>query len=101
MNENASPLDLEKEKQTNKNLAIAVGVLGLGAFGAFYVLFFFTMVFKPGLLFNLMPMHLSFLVLRQHHCLDHLERPGMGAGGLCSFVRLVSGDRRRPADPFL
>lgn len=55
MNEDPSP-DLEKEKQTNKKLAIAVGVLGLGAFGAFYVLFFITMIFRPGLFFNMMPM---------------------------------------------
>jgi len=55
MNEDASVFDLEKEKQTNKKLAIGVGVLGLGAFGAFYVLFFFTMIFRPGLLFDLLP----------------------------------------------
>lgn len=55
MTEDPSP-ELEKEKQTNKKLAIAVGVLGLGAFGAFYVLFFITMIFRPGLFFNMMPM---------------------------------------------
>ena len=59
MNENPSLPDLEKEKQTNKKLAIAVGILGLGAFGAFYVLFFITMIFRPSLLFNLLPMQSS------------------------------------------
>jgi len=56
MNEDPSLPDLEKDKQTNKKLAITVGLLGLGAFGAFYVLFFIAMIFKPGLLFNLLPM---------------------------------------------
>jgi uncharacterized RDD family membrane protein YckC len=56
MNEDFSLPDLEKEKRTNKKLAIAIGVLGLGAFGAFYILFFITMIFRPGLLFNMMPM---------------------------------------------
>ncbi len=56
MNEDPSLPEQEKEKQTNRNLAIAVGVLGLGAFGAFYALFFITMIFRPGLLFNMLPL---------------------------------------------
>ncbi len=56
MNEDPSLLNLEKEKQTNRKLAIAVGVLGLGAFGAFYVLFFIILIYRPGLCFNMLPM---------------------------------------------
>ncbi len=47
--------DREKAKRTNTKLAIAVGVLGMGAFGAFYVLFFLMMFLKPGLIFSIMP----------------------------------------------
>jgi uncharacterized RDD family membrane protein YckC len=47
--------DLEKEKKTNQKLAVGVGVLGLGAFGAFYILFFITMIFRPGIFFNMLP----------------------------------------------
>lgn len=56
MNGDPSLPDREKEKLTNKRLAIGVGVLGLGAFGAFYALFFLTMIFRPGLLFDMLPM---------------------------------------------
>lgn len=48
-------VDLEKRKKTNQQLAIGVGVLGVGAFGAFYVLFFLVMLLKPGLFFGMMP----------------------------------------------
>lgn len=48
-------VDIEKQKRTNQKLAIGVGVLGTGAFGAFYVLLFLVMVFKPGLFFGMMP----------------------------------------------
>ena len=37
-------VDVEKQKKTNQTLAIGVGVLGVGAFGAFYVLFFLVAV---------------------------------------------------------
>ncbi len=56
MSDDSSLPDQEKEKLINKKLAIAVGILGLGAFGAFYVLFFFAMLFRPGLLFNMLPL---------------------------------------------
>jgi uncharacterized RDD family membrane protein YckC len=56
MNEDPSLPGQEKEKLINRKLAIGVGVLGLGAFGAFSVLFFITMIFRPGLLFNMLPM---------------------------------------------
>lgn len=55
MSENTIVLDEEKERKTNKNLAIGVGVLGFGAFGAFYVLFFIIMILKPGLILSMMP----------------------------------------------
>ena len=44
------------EAKANRNLAIWVGVLGLGAFALFYALFFALMLLRPGLLFKLMPM---------------------------------------------
>jgi uncharacterized RDD family membrane protein YckC len=47
--------DIEKKKKTNQKLAIGVGALGVGAFGAFYVIFFLVMIFKPGLFFSMMP----------------------------------------------
>ncbi len=56
MDEDAFPPDREKEKRTNKRLAVAVGVLGLGAFAAGYVLFFFAMILRPGLVFELLPL---------------------------------------------
>lgn len=55
MSEESMLADTEQEKRTNKRLAIGVGVLGLGAFGAIYVLFFIVMIFKPGLFFSIMP----------------------------------------------
>jgi uncharacterized RDD family membrane protein YckC len=51
----SATVDIEKQKKTNQKLAIGVGVLGMGAFGAFYVLLFLIMVFKPGLFFGMMP----------------------------------------------
>jgi len=56
MNEDPSPSALEQEKRANKNLAIAVGILGLGLFTALYVLFFVTMIFRPGLFLDLLPL---------------------------------------------
>ncbi len=47
--------DNDKQVKTNRNLAVWIGVLGLGSFGLFYVLFFAVMVFHPGLMFKLMP----------------------------------------------
>lgn len=44
-----------KEKKTNRNLAIVVGIIGLGSFALFYVLFIAIMIMRPGLMFNLMP----------------------------------------------
>jgi uncharacterized RDD family membrane protein YckC len=55
MNEDPTLPDQEKDKRTNRKLAIAVAVLGLGAFGAVYALLFITMIFRPGLLFDLLP----------------------------------------------
>ena len=55
MTENAPSPDREKEKKTNQKLAIGVGVLGMGMFGSFYVLFFVVMLFKPGLFFSILP----------------------------------------------
>ena len=45
-----------EDKNTNRNLAIGVGVLGFGAFALFYILFFVVMITRPGLLFQIMPM---------------------------------------------
>ncbi len=47
--------DMDKEKKTNTRLAVAVGVVGIGAFGAFYVLVLFMMLLRPGLLFSVLP----------------------------------------------
>lgn len=47
--------DREQEKRTNTKLAVGVGVIGAGAFGAFYVLFFLMMILRPGLIFGIMP----------------------------------------------
>lgn len=55
MSEVAMPLDSEKEKRTNKKLAMGVGVLGLGAFGALCVASFLVIILKPGLIFSMMP----------------------------------------------
>ncbi len=55
MSEDREQPDREQEKRTNTKLAVGVGVLGVGAFGAFYVLFFLVMIFKPGLIFSVMP----------------------------------------------
>lgn len=59
MSEKNMPLDCEKEKRTNQKLAIGVGVLGLGAFCALYVVFFLVMIFKPGLIFSMMPENIT------------------------------------------
>ena len=45
----------EKEKRTNQRLAIGVGVLGLGASAALYVLIYIVMQTNPGILFGLLP----------------------------------------------
>jgi len=45
----------EIEKRTNQRLAIGVGVLGLGACAALYVLFYIVMLTNPGMLFGLLP----------------------------------------------
>jgi hypothetical protein len=63
MSEVAMPLDSEREKRTNKRLAVGVGVLGLGAFGALYVLCFLVMILKPGLIFSMMPEKITTHVL--------------------------------------
>jgi uncharacterized RDD family membrane protein YckC len=55
MNQEGMPPDVEQEKRTNRRLAIGVGVLGVGAFGFFYILFFLMMFLKPGLIFSMMP----------------------------------------------
>jgi uncharacterized RDD family membrane protein YckC len=55
MSEESILVDQEQEKRTNKRLAIGVGVLGLGAFSFFYILFFLMMFLKPGLIFSMMP----------------------------------------------
>jgi hypothetical protein len=55
MSEETKLVDREQEKRTNKRLAIGVGVLGLGAFAFFYVLFFLMMFLKPGLIFSMIP----------------------------------------------
>jgi len=55
MSEERMLVDQEQEKRTNKRLAIGVGVLGVGAFGFFYVLFFLMMFLKPGMIFSMMP----------------------------------------------
>jgi uncharacterized RDD family membrane protein YckC len=47
--------DMDKEKRTNTRLAVGVGVLGIGAFGAFYVVFFLMMIFRPGMILSLVP----------------------------------------------
>jgi uncharacterized RDD family membrane protein YckC len=47
--------DSVEEKRINRNLAIGVGVLGVGMFGLFYTLFFFVMILRPGMVFKLMP----------------------------------------------
>ena len=44
-----------EEAKANRNLAIWVGVLGLGAFGLFYVFFFALMFLRPGLIFKVIP----------------------------------------------
>jgi uncharacterized RDD family membrane protein YckC len=44
-----------QEMKANRNLAIGVGVLGLGFFGLFYLLFFAVMFLRPGLIFKLVP----------------------------------------------
>jgi len=59
MSEVTMPLDREKEKRTNRKLAIGVGVLGLGAFGALYAAFFLVMLLKPGLIFSMMPENIT------------------------------------------
>ncbi len=48
-------LDSIEEKKSNRNLAIAVGVLGVVLFGLFYVLFFAALFLRPGMMFKLMP----------------------------------------------
>ncbi len=55
MNEQDGQQDMEKMKKTNTRLAVGVGVFGMGMVGLFYVLFFMTMLFKPGLFFSVMP----------------------------------------------
>ncbi len=47
--------DMDKEKKTNTRLAVAVGVLGMGVFGAFYILLLLMMFLRPGLLLSLLP----------------------------------------------
>ena len=55
MNDNVIQPNDSKEKKTNRNLAIGIGVLGLGSFALFYVLMFAVMILRPGLMFKLMP----------------------------------------------
>ncbi len=47
--------DDERQKTTNRNLAIAIGIGGFGLFVLFYILFFAVMITRPGLMFKLMP----------------------------------------------
>ena len=54
MNDPIQP-DNSAEIKANRNLAIWVGVLGLGGFGLCYVLFFALMLLRPGLIFKLIP----------------------------------------------
>lgn len=55
MNDNVIHTDSSDEAKANRNLAIWVGVLGLGGFALCYVLFFALMVLRPGLIFKMMP----------------------------------------------
>ncbi len=55
MNEENNQPDIDKQKKTNRNLAIGVGVLGFGAFALFYILFFAVMIIRPGMVFKIMP----------------------------------------------
>jgi uncharacterized RDD family membrane protein YckC len=55
VNEENNHPDMDKEKKTNRNLAIGVGVLGFGAFALFYILLLAVMFTRPGLLFKIMP----------------------------------------------
>ncbi len=55
MSEDSELQDNEKERRTNTRLAVAIGVIGLGALGAFYLLFFLMIILRPGLLFSVMP----------------------------------------------
>lgn len=55
MNDSIIQPDNGEEVKANRNLAIWIGVLGLGAFGLFYVLFFAVMIMQPGLMFKLFP----------------------------------------------
>ena len=47
--------DIDKEKKTNKNLAIGIGVLGFSGFVLFYVLLFAVMIIRPGLMLSILP----------------------------------------------
>ena len=55
MNEENSQPDIDRQKKTNRNLAIGVGVLGFSLFVLFYILLFAVMIIRPGLMFKIMP----------------------------------------------
>jgi uncharacterized RDD family membrane protein YckC len=55
VNDNVIQPDNGKQVKTNRNLAVWIGVLGLGSFGLFSVLFIAVMIFHPGLMFKVMP----------------------------------------------
>ncbi len=54
--------DDSKEQKTNRNLAIWIGVGGIGGFALLYVVFFLVMILRPGLMFKLMPMPMPMVI---------------------------------------
>lgn len=54
--------DDSNQQKTNRNLAIWIGVGGVGSFAFLYVLFFLVMVMRPGLMFKLMPMPMPLVI---------------------------------------
>ncbi len=47
--------DISKEKKTNRNLAVGIGVLGFGVFALIYILFIAVVIIRPGLMFKWIP----------------------------------------------
>jgi uncharacterized RDD family membrane protein YckC len=55
VNDNVILPDDVNQAKTNRNLAIWIGVFGLGLSGLFFVLYVAVMIFHPGLMFKMMP----------------------------------------------
>jgi uncharacterized RDD family membrane protein YckC len=55
MNDNVIQPDDVNQIKTNRNLAIWIGVFSLGLFCLFFVLYVAVIIFRPGLLFKMMP----------------------------------------------